>query len=216
MPRYFYYFMLVVVFICGTALGLCSGSIVSEKETQIIETRIAKTVQDAVIEKLQEERERELSVLDETIPKNNEKEPIVMVTAIEKKLLSNAEMVVKKYFENCNHSEISRTKIPYNLVNCTENEVKKKYSGWNIEKFESDEIILNRNFSTNCSEHYLIIERNGEVALYNELTSDKLNFIEKVDIDLELLPEYELRNLEEGVHLYKIDNVNSFIEDYVS
>ena len=125
-------------------------------------------------------------------------------------------MVIKKNFSRCNHSEVNRMKIPVELVNYTEDEVEEKYSGWTIEKFSADEIVLSKDIDANCTDHYVIKETDGKVAVYNEIAEDKMNFVEHIDIDLTLLSDVEKDKFADGIRVYGKEGVSSLIEDYNS
>lgn len=227
MPKYFEYVFLLLTFVIGTTVGLYSGTNFRENLSEVAENRIIRSVQDAVIAKIQEEytlqktnednsKEKikaEINVIENTI-KNNEN--IVTVSASETKLSTTAEMVIKKNFLRCNHSQVNRMKIPIELVNYTEKEVEEKYEGWTIEKFNSDEMILSNDIDANCMDHYVIKEKDGQVAIYNEITEEKMNFVEYADIDLTLLCEEERCKFEEGIRVFGKNEISSLIEDYTS
>lgn len=227
MPKYFEYVFLLLTFVVGITIGLYSGTDFTKNINEIAENRIVRTVQDAVIAKIQEEYNlkkidtedsledfnAEINYIEDYIKKDKD---IVTVSASITKLSPSAEMVIKKNFSRCSHSEVNRMKIPVELVNYTEEEVMKKYSGWTIEKFSTDEIILSKDIDANCTDHYVIKETNGKVAVYNEIAENKMNFIENIDVDLTLLSDEEKGRFADGIRVYGKEEVSSLVEDYNS
>ena len=63
---------------------------------------------------------------------------------------------MKKYYNECGHSEIVYSELPTELINLTENEVENLYSNWYVEKFGNDEIILAQNIDSKSDEHYVL------------------------------------------------------------
>lgn len=228
MPKYFDYVFLLLTFVIGITIGLYSGTNFSENVRSESESRIAKSVQDTVIAKLQ--REYDMSKLNEDnsyekvnanneygeIEEKNIASDIITVSSTETKLLPSAEMIIKKNFTRCGHSEVKEMKIPIELVNYTKEDVEEKYSGWTIEEFNEKEIVLEKDFDANCTEHYVLKEKEGEIALYNDLSEDMMNFEKYVDIDFSLLSSEEKNLFLNGIRVYGKDAVSSLIEDYNS
>lgn len=227
MPKYFEYVFLLLTFVIGITIGLYSGTNFTKNINEVTESKIARSVQDAVISKIQ--KEFDLKKIDEEDSLDDfnseimhienrikDNENIIEVSVSETKLSTSAEMVIKKNFSRCNHSEVNRMKIPVELVNYTEDEVEEKYSGWTIEKFSADEIVLSKDIDANCTDHYVIKETDGKVAVYNEIAEDKMNFVEHIDIDLTLLSDVEKDKFADGIRVYGKEGVSSLIEDYNS
>ena len=227
MPKYFEYVFLLLTFVIGITIGLYSGTNFTKNINGVTESKIARSVQDAVISKIQKEFDlKKIDEEDSLEDFNSEimhienrikdNENIIEVSVSETKLSTSAEMVIKKNFSRCNHSEVNRMKIPVELVNYTEDEVEEKYSGWTIEKFSADEIVLSKDIDANCTDHYVIKETDGKVAVYNEIAEDKMNFVEHIDIDLTLLSDVEKDKFADGIRVYGKEGVSSLIEDYNS
>lgn len=71
-------------------------------------------------------------------------------------------MILKKYYEECNHTIKEYVDIPMDLVNKTEEDLKQEYPYWQIEKYSSNEIILYKEFNSNCGQHFLVKRRRWE------------------------------------------------------
>ena len=208
MQRGLGYFLLIIVFIVGLSVGLYTGtnSIENRNLSQNNNGNV-EPIQDVVIKKVQGKNEEE---------NNSGEENIVEVVRTEEKISPYAKLVIKKKFSKCNHTTVSIVDVPKELVNLPRKDLEEKYSGCEIEKFSSDEVILYREIAANCEDHFVLKEKDGNIAIYNETDEDKMNLIEILSVNLDLLSEEDKNNLQEGIKIYGKDELNSLIEDYTS
>lgn len=208
MQRGLGYFLLIIVFIVGLSVGLYTGtnSIENRNLSQNNNGNV-EPIQDVVIKKVQGKNEEE---------NNSGEEKIVEVVRTEEKISPYAKLVIKKKFSKCNHTTVSIVDVPKELVNLPRKDLEEKYSGWEIEKFSSDEVILYREIAANCEDHFVLKEKDGNIAVYNETDEDKMNLVEILSVNLDLLSEEDKNNLQEGIKIYGKDELNSLIEDYTS
>lgn len=208
MQRGLGYFLLIIVFIVGLSVGLYTGTnnIENRKLSQNNNGNV-EPIQDVVIKKVQGKNEEE---------NNSGEEKIVEVVRTEEKISPYAKLVIKKKFSKCNHTTVSIVDVPKELVNLPRKDLEEKYSGWEIEKFSSDEVILYREIAANCEDHFVLKEKDGNIAIYNETDEDEMNLIEILSVNLDLLSEEDKNNLQEGIKIYGKDELNSLIEDYTS
>lgn len=208
MQRGLGYFLLIIVFIVGLSVGLYTGtnSIENRNLSQNNNGNV-EPIQDVVIKKVQGKNEEE---------NNSGEEKIVEVVRTEEKVSPYAKLVIKKKFSKCNHTTVSIVDVPKELVNLPRKDLEEKYSGWEIEKFSSDEVILYREIAANCEDHFVLKEKDGNIAIYNETDEDEMNLIEILSVNLDLLSEEDKNNLQEGIKIYGKDELNSLIEDYTS
>ena len=221
MPKGLTYFLFIITFIIGVSVGVYSKDFIFAKDNKENESNIviAKSVQDNVIEKVQNNdlwnNNLSKNYDNEKISGDNE-ENVIEVFIGEEKVSPDAKLVIKKIFKKCNHSTVNIIDVPDSLINLTEKEIAKKYNGWTIEKFSSNEIIISRDIDANCEDHYVVREENGIVNVYNELSKENMNFIENVQIDYELLGDEEKEKLKEGIRVYGKKELSSLLENYVS
>ena len=83
-------------------------------------------------------------------------------TSQDEKISPNCLMILKKYYKECDHTINEYVDVPQDLVNKTEDNLKKEYPYWNIEKFSSNEIILYKEFDSNCGQHFVLRSNEGE------------------------------------------------------
>lgn len=209
------YFFVVIAFIIGLSVGLYTGVEVHKQDEQVAKNNIVEnSVQDVILKKIQSNDD--LSGEDNIIKNLNSSgdDDVITVTISPEKISPNAKMVIMKNFTRCGHSKVNRIDIPKELINFTEEELKEKYTGWDIEEFSKDQIVLSRDIDANCDDHYVLKEVEGKIAIYNELTDDKMNLVEIVDTDVNLLGEDDKIALANGIRVYGQAELSSIIEDY--
>ena len=208
------YFFLVVTFIMGTSIGLYTGTQMNTTKNISQNNRVEDSIQDIVLQKVQNDSFGENKELENTL--ENKEDIVIAVSLNEEKISPHAKMIIKKTFGKCEHSEVNILDVPKEIINFTKSELQEKYTGWKIEKFSSDEVILYREIDANCNDHFVLREKDGKIAVYNELTKDKMNLIETLDVDTNLLSEEDKKNLKTGIKVYGENELNSLIEDYNS
>lgn len=203
------YFLLIITFILGVSVGMYTefnkNTINLSKNT---ENYNIEPVQDVVIKKVQNEKE--------DVTENSGDELVVETVKSEEKISPYAKLVIRKKFSRCNHMTVNIIDVPKELINLPRKALEEKYSGWEVEKFSSNEIVIYREIDANCEDHFVLKEKDGDIGVYNELTEDKMNLIEMLKINVEVLNEEDKKNLQDGIRVYGKDNLNSLIEDYSS
>ncbi len=218
MPKITEYIFLLLTFVVGITVGLYTATDFTGNINQATENKIARTVQDTVLAKIQEEYniERMITESKDANYENMNNENTITVSIDEIKLSPNAQMTIKKKFKLCGHTTTNQMPIPIEMVNYTEEEVEKKYTGWVIEKFTQEELILSKEIEANCESHYVLKIEDKKLKIYNELTSDKSNFVDEIDVDIALIPSIEINNLQEGIRVYGEEELNDIVENYTS
>ncbi len=132
----------------------------------------------------------------------------------ESRVSPNAIVNEKRYYKKCDHLIRETVDIPEELVNMSEEDVKKYYAGWNIEKYTPTEITIYKEFSGICNEHY-IVKKNGDVlGIYIENDDGVEEWLEDTQIEVQYLPEEDAKDFEVGVKVVGKTNLNLFLEDY--
>ena len=75
------------------------------------------------------------------------------VVSTEEKLTANAILILKKYYQNCEHTINEYAELPQELVNMTEKEVQSEYPDWEVIGFEKGKLTLYKEFDDVCGEH---------------------------------------------------------------
>ena len=193
-------FMVGVIFMMGLSIGVYYG-MSTQKEEKVEEKKPMDSVQDIVIKNVQSEN-------NTLIP-----EEIEVVSNIER-ISPYAKMIIEKKYTKCGHTTVNILDVPKELINLSEEELKEKYSGWEVREFTPTEFTLYRLIDANCEDHFVIKENEGYVAVYNEVTEDVENLIKKTDILVEDLREEDKNDLEEGIKVFGQDRLDIVISNW--
>lgn len=126
----------------------------------------------------------------------------------------NAKVIFKDYFKACGHIETTEENVSEEAVNMNKEQIKERYSNYEIEKFSTDEINFYREIEGLCDKHYLLIEEEGYLAIYKlENSGDKL-LVSKTNISSEYLTDADNVQLKQGIYVYGLDELNRTLEDF--
>lgn len=139
----------------------------------------------------------------------------ISVSSIEQEKISpNAVLVLKKHYEQCDHTIKEYAKIPEEYVNLNKEELAKKQEGWQIEEFSKDEVTLIKDINSVCNEHYVLRQKDGIIAVYQIHEDNTETLKEETGIAVEYLTDIDKLRLEEGIRIYGEEELNSTLEDY--
>ena len=193
-------FFTIIVFVVGISLGMYYSN--NQKDEKVVENKkVIDSIQDVVIKNVQAEKE--------------EKETIETISN-EEKVSPYAKMIVEKKFAKCGHTTVKTLDVPKEIVNLTKKEIEEKYTGWEVKDFSKEQFTLYRVIEANCDDHFVLKENDGYITVYNELTDEISNLIEKTDIQVESLREEDQNDLQDGIKIYGKSELSSLIEDFSS
>lgn len=132
----------------------------------------------------------------------------------EEKISPNCLLILKRYYDECQHTINEYVDIPQDLVNGTEDDLKKEYPYWKIEKFSSTEIVLYKEFNSNCGQHFILKEDNGKITVYKINENSEEEVYEKTEISLEYLSETDKIKIKDGIKVNGIEELNQLLEDF--
>lgn len=139
---------------------------------------------------------------------------IEQVNTQEEKVTPNTQFVLQKHYKTCGHTTINYVEIPSDIVNMTKEEIQKEYKDWKVKEFSKEEVILQKEEEGTCEEHYVLREKDGYIAIYWVNNQGKENLKEITGIAVEYLTENDLLEINEGIFVYGLQELNSKIEDY--
>ena len=151
---------------------------------------------------------------DECTEEYNESKKATTVSFTEEKLASNALLVLKKYYQKCEHTINEYAELPQELVNMTEDDVQKQYPDWEVIGFEKGKLTLYKEFDDVCGEHYKLKIEEGKVVVYIVNNDGTETVYEKTNISSEYLTETDLINMQDGLEIYGKEELNQIIEDF--
>ncbi len=191
---------IIVLFILGTVIGVILIKNISSEKT---ETEIAEQNQEEIYDECTDEYE-------EMVESNT----LVEETSSEgEKISPNCSIIFRRHYNDCGHTIEQYSSIPTELVNKTEEDLQEQYEGWTAETFSRNQIILYREFDSECGEHYVLREKEGKVVVYLK-TGDTEELVEETDIATEFLTETDRIELQNGIEANGRVELNQLIEDY--
>lgn len=189
------------VIILGVILGILFG-IYSYRQSGISNNNMIDIQKLADIE----ENTNEIgNILNETIQTS---------LNTQNKISPNAIITQKRYYKDCDHLIRENIEIPNELVNKTQEDIKKNYSDWKLESYSPTEIVLYKEFTGICDEHYVVKEHNGVIGIYTENNDGTQEWKEDTQILTQYLPDEDMQTLKIGVKVVGKKNLNEFLEDY--
>ncbi len=184
-------YILIFLGILIIALGITVGVLITKKNK----------------EKAKEERLAYKNELDNSVH-------IVTTDAKERKTTPNTILIFKTYYKNCGHTIEKKEKISEELVNKTEDEIRKAFAEWQIEKFLEEEVVLSKEKEEVCEEHYILRDNKGYISIYTQDSEGNEKMQETTDIVTAYLPDTDRKELEDGIKIIGKENLNKRLEDF--
>lgn len=193
--------LIIAIIIIGIILGIFiyNNNANNNKQSSIIENEI-----NIVSEKVTDECTEEYQNSEEKIETNSQEE----------KISPNCLVILKKYYEECNHTINEYVDIPQDLVNGTEEDLKNEYPYWQIDKYSSNEIVLYKEFNSNCGQHFILKEDDGKITVYKINENNEEEIYENTEISVEYLSETDKSKISEGIKVNGIEELNQLLEDF--
>lgn len=156
-------------------------------------------------------------VTDECIEEQNEQilnNDDILASSAELKLSPNAELIIQKQYDKCNHIINEYAEILPEMVNRNQEEIENMYSNFTIETFNNNKLVVMKKENGFCGEHYILREEEGNIVVNEIKENGEEKLYEKTSISTEYLTQTDLINLKNGIRIYGRENLNSFLEDY--
>ena len=132
----------------------------------------------------------------------------------EEKISYNASFALKKYYNECGHFEFNYAELPKEMINLTKKEVEEMYSDWRVEEFNPNSIVLAQDLDEICDDHYVLKLEDNDIDVFHIEKDETLKLYKTTSISKEYLTNDDINNLEAGIYVYGIGNLNSAIEDF--
>lgn len=196
-------YSIITIILIGIILGFLTGLYlykIKQIDTQEQSIKIAETIEDECTQFAELNDRGELDL----ISTNNG----------EDKTSPNCVLTIKIYYNSCGHLIENKENIKETEVNMTEEELKEKFSEWEVQKFTPTEIVLYKEVDEFCDEHYLLKEKDGYIAIFKLDENNNQTFLELTDISIEYLTEEDLEKIQSGITIYTKKELNKTIEDF--
>ncbi len=129
------------------------------------------------------------------------------------KLSPNCSFTFQTHYTGCGHTSRKYMNIPQQLVNNTKEQLQELYNDWKITTFKDNEVILEKEVSGECGEHYVLRDVNGKIVIYI-MKDGKEEEYEKTEISTDYLTETDKITMQEGLKVNGKENLNQAIEDF--
>lgn len=130
------------------------------------------------------------------------------------KILPSTNLGFKKKYTDCNHISFEFVDLPSELINKNKEEVEEVYGDWEVEEFFENKVVLYKEVSGICDEHFYITLGEEFVEIYKFTDENNKVLYDTTQIGKEYLTEQDILKLENGINLYGEDKLNSVIEDF--
>ena len=152
---------------------------------------------------------------DECTEEYTKETKIEEVVATKEKVSANSQLILKKYFKQCDHTINEYVEMPQELVNLTKEEVENKYNDWKVIGFEPNKVTLYKEFDDMCGEHFKLKVEEGKIVIYQINKEGNQSIYEKTNISSEYLTQTDLISIENGgLDVYGKEELNKLIEDF--
>lgn len=196
---------MIIPIILVILIGVVFGKLIYDnKEKLASKNNIIQNEINIVSEKITDDCTEEYQNIQEEVATNSQEE----------KISPNCLLILKKYYDECNHTINEYVDVPQDLVNETEENLKKEYPYWQIEKYSSNEIILYKEFNSNCGQHFVLREDEGKITVYKINENNEEEIYEKTEISVEYLSETDKGKISEGIKVNGIEELNQLLEDF--
>lgn len=195
--------LILAIIIIGIIAGLAIYNQKGNSKNNIIENEI-----NTISEKVTDECTEEYEELEEQAKLEIE------TNSSEEKISPNCLITLKRYYNECQHTINEYIDISQNLVNGTQEDLEKEYPNWEIQKYSSNEIILYREFDSNCGQHFILRNDNGKITVYKINENNEEEVYEKTEISIEYLTETDKIEIQNGIRVNGIEELNQLIEDF--
>ena len=195
--------LVFAIIIIGIIAGLTIYDKNGKSKNNIVENEI-----NTVSEKITDECTEEYEELERQAKLDIE------TNSSEEKISPNCLITLKRYYNECQHTINEYIDIPQNLVNGTQEDLEKEYPNWEIQKYSSTEIILYREFDSNCGQHFILRNDNGKITVYKINEEMQEEVYEKTEISVEYLTEADKVEIQNGIRVNGIEELNQVIEDF--
>lgn len=132
----------------------------------------------------------------------------------EEHVLPTAKVQIKQYYKKCGHTTINEFSVPEDIVNMNKIQLQKYYFGWNINNFSSNKIVISKECSGICDEHYIVRDEDGLVNVYNIDDENNEELVYATEINTKYLPKEDWEKLQKGINIVGKENLSILLEDY--
>lgn len=200
---------IIILVLAVLGIGILSGIGIYEKnkkkttEKNIIENEVNK-----ISEEVTDECTEEWQELEEQAKLN------IQTNSNEEKISPNCLLILKRYYKECDHIINEYIDIPHKLVNKTQQDLENEYLNWDIKKYSSTEIIIYKEFDSDCGQHFILRDDEGKITIYKINENNEEEVYQKTEISIDYLTETDKIEIQNGIRVNGIEELNQVIENF--
>ncbi len=198
---------LIILVLAIIVIGIITGVYIYNRNKKIGKNIVDNEI-NIVSETITDECTEEYGKLEEQAKLEIE------TNSSEEKISPNCLITLKRYYDECQHTINEYLDIPKDLVNGTESDLQKEYPNWEIQKYSNNEIILYKEFNSNCGQHFVLRDVDGKINIYKINENNEEELYEKTEISVEYLTETDRIEIQNGIRVNGIEELNQLIEDF--
>lgn len=128
----------------------------------------------------------------------------------------DAEMVYQYYYTQDGVTKEQVEPVQDFLQGLSLRQIKSIYHDWQVVSFASDRVILRSNIDGRSDASFILGEKEGFLAVFQEDAQNRLVLYETTDIPLSALPQTEQQQLKEGIRILGEEGLAKMLSDYGS
>lgn len=198
---------IIILFIAIIIIGVIAGISIYSKNEKSQNTNVENEI-NKVSEKVTDECTQEYEELERQARLEIE------TNANEEKISPNCLITLKRHYNECNHTINEYIDVSQSLVNGTQKDLENEYKNWEVQKYSSNDIILYREFDSNCGQHFILRDDNGKITIYKINENNEEEVYERTEISVEYLTETDKAEVRNGIRVNGIEELNQLIEDF--
>lgn len=198
---------LIILVLAIIVIGIITGVYIYNRNKKVGKSIVNNEI-NIVSETITDECTEEYEKLEEQAKLEIE------TNSSEEKISPNCLITLKRYYDECQHTINEYLDIPKDLVNGTESDLQKEYPNWEIQKYSNNEIILYKEFNSNCGQHFVLRDVDGKINIYKINENNEEELYEKTEISVEYLTETDKIEIQNGIRVNGIEELNQLIEDF--
>ena len=198
---------LIILVLAIIVIGIITGVYIYNRNKKIGKNIVDNEI-NIVSETITDECTEEYGKLEEQAKLEIE------TNSSEEKISPNCLITLKRYYDECQHTINEYLDIPKDLVNGTKSDLQREYPNWEIQKYSNNEIILYKEFNSNCGQHFVLRDVDGKINIYKINENNEEELYEKTEISVEYLTETDKIEIQNGIRVNGIEELNQLIEDF--
>lgn len=147
-------------------------------------------------------------------PKPQQEQPVNNIT--EHKITSSTKMVYEYFYKKDNITERVEDVPPYFLIGLTRQDLEKNFTDWVVKSFSTDEVLMQKTIDAESTQHYIVKDYDGIVAIFYETPIEGNDIKEITDIMTNTLPKEEQDKLKQGIKIIGKEQLYKLLEAYTS